>query len=71
MRAVRRAATFILEHAAEFPPAVRAHSAAAAAVLAIKTYESFLDPAHDASPGQRAREVLHAAAEFDARGHPG
>lgn len=69
-QAVRRAASFILEHAAEFPPAVRAHSAAAAAVLAIKTYESFLDPAHDASPGQHVRDVLHAAAGFDTGRRP-
>jgi Fe-S-cluster containining protein len=64
--AVRRAAAFIVKNAAEFPAAVRAHSATAAAVLAIKTYASFIDAAGAASPQQRAREVLRAAAEFEA-----
>lgn len=64
--AVRRAAAFIAGNAAQFPPAVRAHSATAAAVLAIKTYASFIDAAGEASPRQRAREVLRAAAEFEA-----
>jgi hypothetical protein len=64
--AVRRAAVFIRENAAQFPPAVRAHSATAAAVLAIKTYASFAGDAPDPSPRQRAQEVLRAAAEFEA-----
>jgi hypothetical protein len=45
---------------------VRAHSATAAAVLAIKTYASFLDATNDASPRQRALEVLRAATQFEA-----
>lgn len=65
-QAVRRAAAFIVQNAAEFPPAVRAHSATAAAVLAIKTYASFVGETNVPAPRQRAREVLRAAAEFAA-----
>lgn len=64
--AVRRAAAFIREHAALFPPAARAHSAAAAAVLAVKVHALFLQPLA-VTPAQRVHEVLAAAAAFDAR----
>lgn len=69
--AVRRAASFIIGHATLFPPAVRAHSAAAAAVLAIKTYHLFLDPVQDESPQRLVQEVLKAAVEFDGKGRSG
>lgn len=39
--ALRAAARFIREHAAQFPPGARAHSATAVAVLAVKTWPLF------------------------------
>jgi uncharacterized protein len=41
--AVQRAALFIRSHAQQFPASMRAGSATAAAVLAVKCYELFLD----------------------------
>lgn len=70
-QAVRRAASFIVGQAALFPSAVRAHSAAAAAVLAIKTYDRFLDPVQDESPRQLVQDVLQAAFEFDRNSRSG
>lgn len=73
-RAVRRAAAFIREHAALFPPAARAHSAAAVAVLAVKTFSEFLDdvPRGDAGdagghgqPHDRVAQILRTARRFD------
>lgn len=56
--AVRRAAVFIRRHAGAFPPAVRAHSATAAAVLAVKVWPLFAMP-DDAGSGE---EVAGGAA---------
>jgi hypothetical protein len=65
--AVRRAAQFIRRHAALFPPAMRAHSAAAAAVLAVKVYPLFLERGGGGAPAEeRVRHVLEAVREFDA-----
>jgi len=76
-RAVRDAAAFIRRHADLFPPAVRAHSATAAAVLAVKVYGMFLPPAGALRGEQvgdelatRIHGVLAAAAAFDARPAP-
>ena len=67
--ALRRAAHFIREHAALFPPGARAHSAAAAAVLAVKTWSLFAnekgDEAEAASPHEQVKRVLEAARVFD------
>jgi hypothetical protein len=68
--AVARAADFIRTHAAQFPPAARAHSATAAAVLAVKAFELFLEDDTDeradgVSAQQRAQAVLLAAEAFD------
>ena len=64
--AVRHAAAFIREHAALFPAAARAHSAAATAVLAVKVHALFMRPL-DVTPAQRVIEVLAAATAFDVR----
>jgi hypothetical protein len=71
--ALRRAAAFIRRHAALFPPEVRAHSAAAAAVLAVKVYPLFLAQEGDARLGpasgtaaeEQVARVLEAARAFD------
>lgn len=64
-RAVRRAAGFIRNNAPLFPPGLRAHSATAAAVLAIKVYELFITvPQQD--PVTLVPAVLAAARAFDA-----
>jgi len=67
--ALRRAAAFIQAHAASFPVAMRAHSAAAAAVLAVKTWSLFAhekgDEATAPSPDEQVRRVLEAARAFD------
>lgn len=65
---VRRAAAFIRSHAQLFPAAVRAHSATAAAVMAVKVHALFLgDPDVGAVPPEElVRQVLAAAREFDA-----
>lgn len=64
-QAVARAAAFIRTHAELFPAATRAHSATAAAVLAVKVYALFLQP-RDRQPGVMVREILDAARDFDA-----
>ncbi len=67
--ALQRAARFISQHAALFPPAVRAHSAAAVAVLAVKTWTLFAhekgDGPEDPSPQEKVMRVLEAARSFD------
>lgn len=68
--AVRRAAAFIRQHAGQFPAAVRAHSAAAAAVLAVKVYPLFAaadeEQGRELSAAARVQAVLRLAREFDA-----
>jgi uncharacterized protein len=72
--ALRRAASFIREHAALFPPDTRPGSAAAAAVLALKTWSLFAgkepinekgDGPEDPSPHEQVKRVLEAARAFD------
>lgn len=65
--AVRRAAQFIREHHALFPAAVRAGSATAVAVLAVKVYPLFGSDreAGQASRDELVRETLALAAKFD------
>lgn len=69
--ALRRAAAFIITHAALFPAASKAHSSAAAAVLAVKTWPLFRNEAGGDSmeppPEVQVRRVLEAARAFDAR----
>ncbi len=66
-KAMRDAATFIRRHADQFPMAMRAGSATAAAVLAVKTCELFLPP----GPGEGAgsdvlvQRIIAAARAFD------
>lgn len=64
--AVRRAAGFIRAHAHLFPPAARAHSATAAAVMAVKVHELFSDAAGVVAAAERVQAVLEAARRFDA-----
>lgn len=68
-QAMVRAAGFIREHAALFPPAARAHVASAAAVLAFKSWTEFRnekgDGSVDPSPVERVGRVLEAARRFD------
>jgi uncharacterized protein len=67
--AVRRAARFVRANAALFPAGVRAGSATAAAVLAVKTYPLFL--AEDAAPPEQlVRRMLELAREFDTNPRP-
>lgn len=64
--AVRAAVAFIREHAASFPAAMRAHSATAAAVLAVKVHPLFAG-GQDARPVPAMVDaVLEAARSFDA-----
>lgn len=63
--AVQRAAQFIRGHAGLFPPGMRATSATAAAVLAIKTYALFLAAEAGRSPEVTARQVIETAVAFD------
>jgi hypothetical protein len=63
--AVKRAAQFIRAHAELFPRAMRAGSATAAAVLAVKTYPMFLEPEDRRSPEELAQRVMDAARIFD------
>ncbi len=72
--ALRRAASFIRDHAALFPPGSRPGSAAAVAVLAVKTWPLFAreqpgdengeEPA-DLSPADLVNRVLEAVRAFD------
>jgi hypothetical protein len=63
--AVRRAARFVRANAALFPPSVRAGSATAAAVLAVKAYPVFMAEVA-APPEQLVRRMLELVREFDA-----
>lgn len=63
--AVLRAARFIHGNAGLFPPDMRAGSATAAAVLAVKTYTLFLDSGAAGPPAETARRVIEAARDFD------
>ncbi len=67
---MRRAARFIRIHRAQFPAAVRADSATAVAVLAVKTYELFLDTSQPSGSDESVRQavqcVMEAARLFDA-----
>jgi len=69
--ALRRAACFIREHGALFPPGIRAESAAAVAVLAVKVWPLFRNEkgggSEEPSPEEQTRRVLEAARAFDAR----
>ncbi len=62
--ALRRAAQFIRANAALFPPAMRAASATAAAVLAVKTYPLFLEES-PLPPEALVQQVVARAREFD------
>jgi len=68
--ALCRAAQFIRQHAPLFPPFAKAHSAAAAAVLAVKVWPLFAhekgDGPGDPPPAEQVRRVLEAARAFDA-----
>jgi uncharacterized protein len=67
--ALRQAAGFIRSHSALFPAAMRADSATAASVLAVKTWKVFLDA--DQTPGigesiqQVVQRVIDTARAFD------
>jgi uncharacterized protein len=72
--ALQRAAGFIRNNAQLFPPGMRAHSATAVAVLAVKVWPLFAtdtarnekgDGPEDPSPLEQARRVLEAARAFD------
>lgn len=67
--AVLRAAEFIRDHATLFPAAMRAGSATAAAVLAVKSYGLFEDaelaPGRNESAQQGVLRVIDAARAFD------
>jgi hypothetical protein len=67
--AIRAAAQFIRRHADAFPPAMRAGSATAAAVLAVKTYEVFAGASDRAAAqegtGQTIERVMATAHAFD------
>ena len=67
--AVHRAAQFIRAHATLFPAGMRAGSATAAAVLAVKVYPLFLTD-QTAEPAQLASSVMELAREFDAVKRP-
>jgi Fe-S-cluster containining protein len=64
--AVRRAAAFIREHADLLPPATRAHSATAAAVLAVKVYALFMEQHPGDAPDPPIGALLEMARAFDA-----
>ncbi|MEO6080652.1 MAG: YkgJ family cysteine cluster protein [Steroidobacteraceae bacterium] len=67
--AVRQAAAFIRSHSALFPVAMRADSATATAVLALKTWSLFRNsarpPGTGESPEQAVQRVIDAARQFD------
>jgi hypothetical protein len=68
--AVRQAAQFIRANQALFPPAMRAGSATAAAVLAVKTYPLFHGGISGTAQDMVLR-VMEAARDFDAGATPG
>lgn len=67
--AVARAAAFIRAHSHLFPAAMRAGSATAVAVLAVKTFELFLDSSRTSDGEQSSEQAVHsvigAARAFD------
>jgi hypothetical protein len=69
---VKRAAEFIRTQRGLFPAAMRANSATAAAVLAVKTHELFLDAAHAPGVGESmahaVQRVVDAVNAFDQAG---
>ncbi len=69
--ALQRAAQFIRAHAHLFPPAARAHSATAAAVMAVKVHALFIGGPETGGSEmgvaeERVRAVMAAARHFDA-----
>ena len=67
--AVERAAWFIRHRALDFPPSMRAGSATAAAVLALKCHEIFVEnslPESDEAALALVGRVIDAVREFDA-----
>ncbi len=71
LAAVRRAAQFIRSNAPLFPAEIRAHSATAAAVLAVKVHELFADKGAAGPVVEIVQAILDAAREFDRPGLPG
>lgn len=67
--AVHAAAQFVRDHAASFPAEMRAHSATAAAVLAVKVYPLFLREPNAGSVAERVAAVVESARRFDAGQH--
>jgi len=67
--AVRRAAQFIRANPALFPPAMRAGSATAAAVLAVKAYPLFL-AANPGTPEETVSRIVETVRFFDAAVRP-
>lgn len=63
--AVKRAAQFIRTNSVLFPAGMRAGSATAAAVLAVKSYQVFLSGAELRSSQELAQRVICAARVFD------
>lgn len=63
--AVRRAAQFIQRHADLFPPGTRAHSATAAGVMAVKSWELFADPHESEAPLHVVARVIRTCQDFD------
>lgn len=70
-RAVRAAARFVLDHAGSFPGGRAPTDPSQVAVLALSTYEVFLDgaPAHR-HPAERALAVIEASRRFEGRAAP-
>jgi len=64
--AVHAAAAFIREHASSFPAEMRAHSATAAAVLAVKVYPLFMEGQDAGAVADRVTAVVEAVRRFDA-----
>lgn len=63
---LRRAAAFIRANQRHFPEGMRAHSATAAAVLAVKVHALFMDAGAQVPVERRVLEVIEAARAFDA-----
>jgi uncharacterized protein len=71
--AVQRAALFIRSHAQQFPASMRAGSATAAAVLALKCYELFLDatyqPGSDDDASRWIQRITAVVRRFNSSQH--
>lgn len=63
--AVQRAATYIREHAQDFPVPI-SMSPSGIAVLAVKVYELFMDSTTTPSKDERMQSIIDAARSFDA-----